>query len=641
MTGSSDGPPERISRRSVLATGTAGLVAATAGCVNQVQSMVSSSGGTTDDTSLRIITVPADNDRQAVQIARELEGNLEALDFNVSLDLRTNTEFQRSVMLEHDFDMYVGSLPTEPDPDFLYELLHSSYKSETGKQNPFRFEDITTIDGMLREQRETEDGRDEVVTDLLIQIAREMPFIPICLPEGHRAVQPEMADLWERFHPYTRLGYFGNDETPAELTSLIMDSRPTRNVNPFSTEHRNHGTYIDLLYDSLAIDDALVYGDDEHITESFEGSDLIPWLAESIEWGESELTIRIREDCTFHDGEPLTAEDVAFTYDFLADTTGGLGDSPLPATNYRRHASTVESVTVVEDIDDETESGDEENLEVTLSFSTNRAVAEQALLIPILPKHVWGTEEGALAELDEDEIPVQQGRWSLLGSDEEDLIVGSGPFQFEEKAEQDSLTLSRFDDHFTRADDIGLPEVTVEALEFLNDTSSASALQQVEGGVADVTTSRIEPHVVEDVYDGESDETEILVETDPWSFYHVGFNTDSGLCQSPSFRNAVGRVIDRQYVAEEIFSGYAEPIWTPVANEEWLPEEDELRDEAISWMNERNIELTDKEWDEHQPFAPFCELDDNRLGQVDIEEAQRAFENAGFQYNEDGQIVDY
>ncbi len=641
MTGSSDVPPERISRRSVLAAGTAGLVAGTAGCVNQVQSMVSSDSSTDDDTSLRIITVPADNDRQAVQIARELEGNLEALDFNVSLDLRSNTEFQRSVMLDHDFDMYVGTLPTQPDPDFLYEMLHSSYKSETGHQNPFRFEDITTMDGLLTDQRESEET-EAILEDLLVQIAREMPFVPICIPEGQRAVRPEI-DLWDRHHPHSRLAYFGTDETPTELTSLIMDSRPTRNVNPFSTEHRNHGTYIDLLYDSLAIDTALIDADDERITERFEEANTVtPWLAESIEWDESELTVRIREDCQFHDGEPVTAEDIKFTYDFLADTSGGLADSPLPATNYRRHASTVESVTVVDDDGNEDQNGaDQPSYEATITFETNRTVAERALLVPIIPKHVWGPEEGALAELDEDEIPIRQGRWSLLGSDDEELIVGSGPFRYEDNTERDSLTLERFDEHFTQEDDVGLPSATVETLEFLNDTSSASALQQVEGGVADVTTSRLEPHVVEDAFE-QGNEDEIFVDAEPWTFYHIGFRNDSGLCQSQSFRNAVGRLIDREYVTEEIFSGRAEPIWTPVGNEdeEWLTE-DELKDEAITWMNHLNIELEDREWDETQPFAPFCKADSDRPGQLDIEAAQTAFENAGFQYNEDGQIVDY
>lgn len=633
MTGSSDGSPERLSRRSVLAAGTAGLVATTAGCVNQFQSMVNSTTNTSGDSStLQITTVPSDDDRQAIQIVRKLEANLEGLGFDVSLDMRSTTEFQQTVLVEQDFDMYVGTYPVSPDPDFLYEMLHSSFAIEEGWQNPFGLTDFD-LDPLLTSQRRVPASeRDGELKQLLVEIAKKMPFVPICIPNGDRAVGDEMRDSWDRYHPHSRLAYFGDEGAPETLTSIIMSSQPTQNLNPFSTEHRNHGTYIDLLYDSLATDGELIEddGDLERLGTDLE-TDLIPWLATSVDVGDSELTVTLREDVQFHDGTELTAEDVKFTYEFIADTSMGLAgpggeDAALPTTNYRRHASTVESVTVQDDH------------EVTIAFETNQVVAERALLVPILPKHVWGlgeegtAQQGALGELDESDIPSQQGRWSLLGANDEDLIVGSGPYEYANRTLRDSFTLERFDDHFT-SDTADLPEVVPETLEFLNDTSSASAVQQVEGGVVDVTTSRIEPHVIEDLAAGDSDD--ILTDHRSWSFYHVGFNAGMYPCSKPAFRHAVARILDRDWIVDTIFSGHADPIWTPVTDHPLSDEE--LEQEATEWMDERGIERNGV--DETQPFAPFCGKESTQPGRVDFDQARRVFESAGFQYDEEGTLA--
>ncbi|KDE60603.1 hypothetical protein EL22_08050 [Halostagnicola sp. A56] len=638
MIGSSDGPPERISRRSLLAAGAAGLTATTAGCMNRVQSLVNSTTNiNADESALQITTVPSDDDRQAIQIVRELEANLETLGFDVSLDMRSTTEFQETVFLDQDFDMYVGTYPIGPDPDFLYELLHSSFATEEGWQNPFGFIDFD-IDSLLTGQRqESGTERQTQIKRLLFEVAKKKPFIPICLPSGDRAVGDAMASPWERYHPHSRLAYFGDDQTPETLTSIIMSSQPTQNLNPFATAYRSHGTYIDLIYDSLAVDGALI-ADGEGLAEF--DSDLEtairPWLAESIDVGDSELTLSLREDVQFHDGEELTAADVEFTYEFIADTSMGTavsGGEPidLPATNYRRHAATVEEVSTTGDY------------EVTIAFETNQTVAERALLVPILPKHVWGLgdgsetdQPGALGEFEQNQIPSRQRRWSLLGSDETDLIVGSGPYEFANRVQRDQFSLERFENHFTSNNDgIDYPQVAPETLEFLNDTSSASAVQQVEGGVVDVTTSRIEPHVIEDITAGGDDD--VLSDHRSWSFYHIGFNDNVLPCSDQEFRHAVARIVDREWIVDSIFSGHAEPIWTPVRDHP--VSDDELEREATEWMDQRGIER-DGRIDESQPFAPFCGNESMQEGRVDFDQARRVFESAGFQFDEDGMIVD-
>ena len=65
-----------------------------------------------------------------------------------------------------------------------------------------------------------------------------------------------------------------------------------------------------------------------------------PLVAESFETSEDGLriTMRIRDGVTFSDGEPLTADDVAFTFDFIMDER-------IAAPRIRAYLSRIESVT--------------------------------------------------------------------------------------------------------------------------------------------------------------------------------------------------------------------------------------------------------------------------------------------------------
>lgn len=136
-------PVDGVDRRSVLAAGAAGLSLSLSGCVDTVQRVVDQDG--TDQLSLSIVTVPADADRESIRIAYHLESHLEAIGVDVTLKVRSRTDFLKTVLIDHDFDIYVGQHPADYDPDFLYEALHSTYANEAGWQNPFGFDSMSTV----------------------------------------------------------------------------------------------------------------------------------------------------------------------------------------------------------------------------------------------------------------------------------------------------------------------------------------------------------------------------------------------------------------------------------------------------------------------------------------------------------------
>lgn len=602
---------------------TAGLTVSTSGCIREIRSIVNRNE--VEQLSLTISTVPADGDRESIQLARAVGSALESVGVDIAIDMLSHEEFRRAILVNHDFDLYVGPHPGDTTPDFLYELLHSRFAEEAGWQNPFGLTTLS-IDDRLEEQRVAENGgeddengdREDAITATLESVAREQPFVPICRPTEIRLARSDRFEGWGEGHPATRFGYLGlepeSKDAAAELRAVNTDARPSQNLNPLSAEYRERNLVVGLLYDSLAV--ARWRGDERPIAggeqvdadtgtetnselDPDSATDLTPWLAADWEWTDDEtLHVTLREDCAFHDGTPLTAEDVAFTYEFLADTTRGSRRFSAPTPHYRGRVDAVDDVT------------DLSETELEFTVGTSQPVAERALEVPVLPKHIWD-ERTAQASLPG--VTVAEGTTEALVTDNVPAI-GSGPYQFEDRTDREHVTLARFDEHFTRRDGVDLPEPTSERLRIQIDPRSTSAIELVESDSADVTLSTLESYVVDDVFedDGDVPETTIL-ESPSWSFYHVGFNARKAPFTNPRFRRVVAQLLDKEQLVEEVFHGYAEPIATPVV-EEWVPD-------SLAWNG-------------NDPETPFLGTD----GDLDVAAAREAFEGAGLRYDDDGNL---
>ncbi|QLG47341.1 ABC transporter substrate-binding protein [Natrinema halophilum] len=593
----------RVSRRSVLAGGAAGAAITTSGCIDSVRSVVNHRGS--NRLSLSIATVPADADRQNVRIARRLEENLEKVGIEVSLDMRSRSELLKAVLIDHDFDLYVGLHPAGYDPDFLYETLHSTYASEAGWQNPFGFTDQAFFDTHLEKQRRaTGEKRTREIKNILRGLTQEKVLEPICFPDEYRVARSDRFTGWNEGNLATRHGYLGLEpaEDVDQLHALVTSSRITKNLNPLTATFRKRGTIIGLLYDSLGT----VHDDD-----------VKPWLAESWEIpsepatgeesandqqatdGEETLqtmSVTLRKGCQFHDGELVTADDVAFTYRFLDDTS--LGRAPLksPAPQYQGQVDVVDGVTT---------NGD---YELTMTVTGGREPCKRALTVPILPEHVWRkrVNEHAL----DGEFTASQGRWSAVTTNNVPP-VGSGPFQFDSRTEDESLTLRRFDNHFTHRDDVKLPAPTVAELRFSVDPGSVSSIGRIQDGGADVTATMLGAHSLAAMSDSPNVEQ---LKSKSRMFYHVGFNVRNAPFSNSYFRRAITQLLDKKAIVEDVFYENATPTATPVSGD-WVP--------------------ADLEWNGEDPVTPFV----GSNGTLNVEAAKKAFERAGFRYDDNGRLL--
>ncbi|WP_256290572.1 ABC transporter substrate-binding protein [Halobellus inordinatus] len=511
-------------------------------------------------------------------------------------------ELHRQTLLRNEFDLFLMRLPPRfTDPDALYTLLHSRFAEDPGWQNPFGYANLDVDDHLETQRRTNGSQRRDALRQLQLTAARTQPFTLLTVPDDVRAVRTTNYSNWRASSLDSSLGYLSlersddvDSETGGTLRVAITDRRATTNLNPLSVEFRRTGTLTGLVYDPLGY----VFQDR-----------LMPWLAETWEFSDdrsSTAQVTIRKGATWHDGKALTADDVAFTYRLLSDTTLGSDSdeetAPLPSPRYRGRSSLVANVNPIGDRTVEFQFAD-----VTPS------VARRAFTVPILPEHIWKerTDVASIAGIQ-------------TGSVTEALVtnnippVGSGPLRFVRNTPREEVVFERFDDHVLHQVDSPINDLVDQAGDAAFDTlsiqvvgSDVTAAEMVANDTADVTGTPVGADVIPRI--GRRSESELLVQRSS-SAYVLGYNTRNQHLNNPRFRHTLARLIDGEYIADAIVDGYGRPAVGPLWDTEWYPSE--------------------LQWEERNPIANFLGSE----GEIDVARARAAFREAGYRY-EDGKLV--
>jgi peptide/nickel transport system substrate-binding protein len=610
-----------VSRREALAG--IGLGALSAGCLGRTRNIAGRD--VASQLTLEIDAAPADRDPNAIRVARHLAENLRAVGIDARINTLNRTDLWRKVLINREFDVYVGQfLESNPfDPDAMYGFTHSRFVAEAGRQNPFGFTDVNGVDEQLERQRRTEADRPAVVADLQRSLCELQPFTVVAFPDSLAAVREERFEGWTDRRPLSAAALLSLDraETTTEtdgdggsggnatadagtadgdtLRLVTTDAPITENWNPIAAEYRREGTFTTLLYDRLALVD---------------GGEVVPWLASDWERVDGETVAVDLREARWHDGEPVTADDVAFTYEFLRDTSMGSLEAPVPTPRFRGRSSVVQSATAVGDRTAELGVGE-----------ANDAAALRALQVPILPEHVWAdrTEVATIAGFEFDAETTE----AVVSTNEDP--VGSGPIRFVEATAEESVVFERNDDHFlARADATdggddpaaGVPErfrgkPAFDRLRIEVSPSDIAAVAAVGDGLSDATVSNLGPDAVPRI--GREADAQLAAGR-PGGFYHVGYNARRAPLSNPRFRAVLASLLDKEALVDEAFSGYAEPAASPLAAApEWVP--DDLR------------------WDDREtdPVHPFV----GESGSVDVERAKDRLRDAGYRFDDEGRLL--
>jgi peptide/nickel transport system substrate-binding protein len=191
-----------------------------------------------------------------------------------------------------------------------------------------------------------------------------------------------------------------------------------------------------------------------NLAVSWESSD------DGLQW-----VLNLRDGVSWHDGEPFTAEDVAFTYAMNLDP-----DTNAPDTSY------------LEAVIDGVEAVDEMAVAFNLSTVSVDFLADYVYWYPMVAGHILG--EIAPADM--------AGHPSSTGEDPA-LVIGTGPFKFQEWVPGDHQSAVRNDAYWD-----GVPHLDEYVNRFVADRVAAITLLQT--GEIDVAT--VDPASIGDFEDG-------------------------------------------------------------------------------------------------------------------------------------------
>jgi peptide/nickel transport system substrate-binding protein len=275
-------------------------------------------------------------------------------------------------------------------------------------------------------------------------------------------------------------------------------------MNPFTLTSSAAAEILALVYDKLMEYDADI--------------NPIGALAESSEYSDDgkSITYKLRDGVTWQDGKPFSAEDVVFSWEVIADNN--LGE----AAQYLHQLTSI-------DIEDPQT--------VVAKFSQPQAF-DPALIIPIVPKHLWEGMSGKDIQKFANPKPI-----------------GTGPFIFKKWTPGQSVDLTRNDDWWGDAP-------AAKTVTFVHFDSSDVMTQSLVGGELDVL-SEVPPLL----WDGLSTADNVTpVELESFSFHHngkyVSTNTKSQgnpMLLDKTIRQALSLAVDRQQLVNLALAGHGLP----------------------------------------------------------------------------------
>jgi peptide/nickel transport system substrate-binding protein len=333
--------------------------------------------------------------------------------------------------------------------------------------------------------------------------------------------------------------HFAQSKSPLDFDPLVANDVPSLQV-------------VERIFDSLYTYE--------------EGTTLTPELASGMPEVSKEGTryvVSLKEGVTFHNGDPITAEDVKYSY-------------IAPEEEETENGSEFTMIDTIETVDERT-------VQFDLKFPFG----------PFPHKLAWQPVPKSVREEDKQAFNTASP-------------VGSGPFQFEDWQEGDFVELSRYEDYW------GEPKPDVDTLRFTPITEPTTRVTTLRNGENHIIQT-VPPKLYSTV---EGIESAGIQEQPGLGYYYLAFNCNEGPTTSKKVREA----IDYAVSMDDAVSNFVEPagrrMTAPVPQslidswgfpgEEWeqVPH-DVDRDKAQSLMEEAGVP-------KDYPFKIIVPPDDKR-----------------------------
>jgi peptide/nickel transport system substrate-binding protein len=302
-----------------------------------------------------------------------------------------------------------------------------------------------------------------------------------------------------------------------DKTFVVSSVEVFRNINPMHAPTTNSLTFMKLVYDNL--------------TAVALDSSVVPWAAKG--WtikDKKTIDVNLREGMTFHDGKPVTADDVKFSFDYC---------KKYLVPWYKTLMVPIQKVEVLDKL----------NVRFTLTGPYAPLFMTTFSTIPIMPKHIW-------ENLVEKEKLTHPDQWPNSNP------VGSGPFKLSYARPGEEFGLVRNPNHFRAPKADGLI-ITFPA------NREAEFLMLKKGTVDFVDAKGLDP-----VRAKEASELEHITVIEVGGLHNgwLGFNLREGHpTRDYTIRNALAHTIPYDDIVKNILQGKAEAGegYIPPANKYW------------------------------------------------------------------------
>ena len=353
------------------------------------------------------------------------------------------------------------------------------------------------------------------------------------------------------------------DAAPSGALQIGGESEPAGSWLPYRASGGAETQVFDMIFSRLIRFDA--------------DYNLIPDLAERFEINDdaSEFTFYLRQNVTWHDGEPFTARDVIFTYRLaMLEQVGASQYNKLSqvqgAAAYR--AGEVDEVSGLQMIDDYTVKIvlDQPNIAFLVGAAHNNS------LVWILPEHILGDAD--VATLDQHDFA-------------QNPTVGTGPFRFAEYVPDQYVRTEVNTDYF-----LGTPKL---AEVYIVMAAPATQLASLESG---------ELHVMQALTAADADRLEDsqvvnIVPTPGVGVFQTAIMNER--ITDKRVRQAFMYGVDRASLMEVVLQGRGELVHQTIIGPEWA-QYDDLNTYAYDPEMAQQL-LTDAGWDSSQQLELIWE----------------------------------
>lgn len=405
-----------------------------------------------------------------------------------------------------DYDGYVvgwSGRAERLDPDMFIHSINHSENAHPGGNNTNRYEN-PEFDAVADAQRSEMDPekRRELVFEAQKILAEDVPHVTLYT---RGVVQAYNKEKFEDFILLAGEGLF-NEWTPINVkpltddkTLIVSSNVNLDTLNPLEANSVYEWRNLRLIYDKLV----RLSPEIEPVPSAAEGWEIVD---------DTTIDVELKEGLKFHDGQPLTVEDVKYTYDIFLENE---------VAYFMSFLENIESVEIMDD----------NVVRFNLTEPTASFVTTTLTQIPLLPKHIW--------EQVDDQIAFENKE-----------PIGSGPFVFKNFRPGEELVTEANEDYHE--------EIFIDGYIFKIFGSPEGILTSLELEEVDMVSSDLVPAHIEAIKnneDGKYDHLE-LTEADDIGFFYIGFNAYREPFGNKDFRVAMAHLIDYDLAVDVLLDGY-------------------------------------------------------------------------------------